>query len=277
MTERCRVSVVIPTHHRERELGEAIRSVLDEDLDSFEVLVIDDSVDHSARSTVESFAGRRVGYLTMDNPTGGRPALVRNVGIQKARGNVLYFLDDDDRVHPGGLQALVQALESHPRTGVAFGRVVPFGAATDERERFARHFEWAAITARRLRWSRWLTAGVCMFRDTLVINSCCAIRRDLAVELGGYDPNVPLYEDVDFFTRGIRRGGHVFVDQQVLEYRFGQSSIIRNLAGDVRPIGDAGRLVHERMRTESIVRYRLLQITSKLLPIGRPDSAKHSM
>jgi glycosyltransferase involved in cell wall biosynthesis len=265
-----RLSVVIPTYHRERELIEAVRSVLAEDIPDTEVLVIDDSPTHSARDAVRTIDDTRVTYSVMPTPSHGKPALVRNFGIRQARGDIVYFLDDDDRVSPGGLSALVEALESRPRVGVAFGRVAPFGPDSVERDDFARHFEWAGTTALRFRNSSWLTSGVIMFRGTLIINSCCIIRRDLALRLGGYDASIPVYEDVEFFTRAIRRGGHVFVDRRVLQYRIGGASIIRDLEGDTAPIHESYVMMHGKYRDENPLRYRFLQVVSKALPIGAP-------
>ena len=87
--------------------------------------------------------------------------------------------------------------------------------------------------------------------------------------LGGYNTELDVYEDVDFFTRGIRRYGHVFVDTPVLIYSTGLTSIIHDLHGDTTVIAESNRRAHIRYRgAYGWLEYRSLQVVSKLLPIG---------
>jgi hypothetical protein len=82
---------------------------------------------------------------------------------------------------------------------------------------------------------------------------------------------MPVYEDVDFFTRGIRAGGHVFVDYPVLRYSTGRPSIIHDLNGDDEPVKVSYRMMHEKYKaTYGLFDYRALQVVSKFLPIDPP-------
>lgn len=266
------VSVVIATYRRERELVEALESALSQKDVSLEVLVLDDSVEGTAHDTIARYDDARIQYVKRSVPSNGRPALVRNEGIERARGRYLYFLDDDDHVLPGALSALSSALKANPRAAVAYGKVQIFGENADIVARYARWFDWAATASRYLAHSSWLTTGVILFRGTVIINSACMIRRDRAVELGGYDPEIPYYEDVEFYMRGIRRWGHVFVDHPVLHYRTGAPSLIHNLDGDGAPILRSYSMIHKKYKeTYGLADYRGLQVISKLLPLSIPS------
>jgi glycosyltransferase involved in cell wall biosynthesis len=263
------VSVIIPTYRREQQVVDAVRSVLSHGVATVEVVVIDDSPEQTAREAVLAIADDRVHYVAMEVPSRGRPALVRNTGIRHARGAYLYFLDDDDKAVPGGIDRLVTALQRHPRKGVAYGCVECFGPDAAIRDRYNRWFGWAARTSRRVRRSSWLTSGVILFRGTLIINSACMVRRDIALSLGGYDPEIDVYEDVDFFTRAIRQYGHVFVDSPVLHYSTGLQSLIHDLHDDTSLVSSSYDVIHRNYRRRhGTLEYRALQIASKLLPIG---------
>src|SRR5690349_2011455 len=108
------VTVVIPTFHRERQVVEAALSALMGGVDDLEVLVVDDSPEQSALTAVAAVDDARVSYLAMPTPSGGRPALVRNFALERARGRYVYFLDDDDEVWPGALSDMAQALDRCP-------------------------------------------------------------------------------------------------------------------------------------------------------------------
>ena len=72
------VSVVIPTFHREAQLLEAIGSVLSQSGVSLHIIVVDDSAEQTARAAVSSVQDPRLHYIARREPSGGRPALVRN-------------------------------------------------------------------------------------------------------------------------------------------------------------------------------------------------------
>jgi glycosyltransferase involved in cell wall biosynthesis len=92
-----RFSIVICTYNRSEELAGAIRSVLDQGPDDFEVVVVDDGSTDDTRSIVEGIDDRRVRYVHRAN--GGLSA-ARNTGVVVASGDYVIFLDDDDRFLP---------------------------------------------------------------------------------------------------------------------------------------------------------------------------------
>ncbi|MFL6577819.1 MAG: glycosyltransferase family 2 protein, partial [Povalibacter sp.] len=212
------VSVVIPTYRRPELLKEAVVSALSQEGVQLEVIVVDDSPEGSAAAVIEQIADSRVSYVRNDPPSGGRPALVRNAGWPQARGKYVHFLDDDDRVAVGFYAAAVSTFEAHPDRGVVFGRIAPFGgdpASMDHEHTFFANAARRARLAARVGGRLWMVANL-LFADTVLVNSACLIRRDCVAALEGYDPQMPLNEDVEFYCRGIRRFGFVFLDQVVL-------------------------------------------------------------
>ncbi|MGC4093508.1 MAG: glycosyltransferase family 2 protein [Polyangiaceae bacterium] len=222
------VSVVIPTFRRPQLLLQAIDSALGQAGVSVEVLVVDDSPEGSARESVSALGDARVSYIKHEPPTGGRPAVVRNSAWPRARGRFVHFLDDDDRAASGYYRAAVEAFDSSG-CGVVFGQIEPFAdGAPDSLQHERAFFENATRRARfasRVPSRRWLVANL-LFKQTLLVNSACLIRRECVAALGGYNPQVGLNEDVDFFCRAIRSYGFEFLDQVVLHYRILPDSLI---------------------------------------------------
>lgn len=111
------VSVVIPVHNGERLIGEAIRSVLEQTYDAFEVIVVDDgSTDDTARA-VAAYRDPRVRLLAHGRNRGLHAA--RNTGIRAARADILAFLDHDDLFHRDKLGAHVHLL-TNDRPDIGF-------------------------------------------------------------------------------------------------------------------------------------------------------------
>ncbi len=112
-----KVSVIIPTYNYANYVGEAIQSVLDQSFSDFEVIVVDDgSIDHTAE-VVRRFSDTRVKYIFQENR--GLPA-ARNTGIKASSGELLAFLDSDDKFHPDKLQTQVAFLKENPDVGLTY-------------------------------------------------------------------------------------------------------------------------------------------------------------
>jgi glycosyltransferase involved in cell wall biosynthesis len=257
------VSVVIPTFHRERQLLEAIHSVLVQRRVSFEVIVIDDSVEGSALQAVQSVPDSRVRYVQRAEPSRGRPALVRNDGAQLARGRYLHFLDDDDVLEQDALWALSSTLDATPNAGMAFGVTVPFGDDEGVLRSQQRHFRQAARIARKLRGRLQLVANL-VFKDTLLVNSVCMARRECFLACGGYDTIMPVCEDVDLWARISRAYGFVFVDRPIMHYRTGAPSLMHNLSESDARLHDSYRRGQGNYRARhGVIEFYLLKIWAR--------------
>lgn len=215
-------------------LAEALGSVLSQEGPSIEVQVVDDGRDDAAGEVVARLGDSRVRYRKMDVPTGGNPSRVRNVGWQTATGRLLHFLDDDDRVVPGAYRQMVALLDAHPRRGVAFGQVVPFGDDAQAVRREEQVFSTAARRGRILGrvGSRFLCVAHQLFAGpTMLVNSACMVRREVVPQVGGYDEEIRVMEDIDFYARAIRASGFVFFDGPFVKYRTGAPSLMNAYRG----------------------------------------------
>jgi glycosyltransferase involved in cell wall biosynthesis len=222
------VSVVIPTFRRPVLLREAILSVRAQRGVAVETIVVDDSPEGSAAAVAGEFADS-VHYLKNSQPTGGFPSVVRNLGWPLARARFVHFLDDDDRVPEGHYAAAIAAFAGHPGVGVVFGRIEPFGDAPETQMRREHAFFRGA--ARRAAICSCLgprlgfAAGM-IFNRTLLVCGAALIRRECVQRLGGFDSEIQLGEDVDFFGRAMREFGACFLDRVTLHYRIGSPSLM---------------------------------------------------
>lgn len=93
-------SIVIPTRDRADMFERALRSVFAQDIDDFEVIVVNDGSSEPAlgayRAIEQSYGGRLKCHDLVHREKGHGPAYSRNFGAAQARGRYLCFLDDDD-------------------------------------------------------------------------------------------------------------------------------------------------------------------------------------
>ncbi len=104
-----KVSVIIPVYNAEKYLPVCLESLAIQTLRDFEVIVVDDCSTDSSLAVAESFAGRvgRGLFRIIKLPTNtGTGAVPRNVGLEQACGEYVYFVDDDDFVIDNALETL---------------------------------------------------------------------------------------------------------------------------------------------------------------------------
>ena len=223
------ISVIVPTFRRPAQLTEAVRSALAEH-GVGELLILDDSPEGSAREAALAIGDPRVSYHKRETPSGGNPAVVRNQGWPLAKGRFVVFLDDDDRVAPGGYDALAEALAKDPKAAMAFGRVEPFGTQGAQLAHEIAFFLDAAHRARNAQWSRSpasLTREM-LFGAALFVTSAAMFRKEHLEALDGLDTATEMMDSTDFAVRAAARYTRVFVDRIVAQYRYDQHSLIHD-------------------------------------------------
>lgn len=123
MTQRIRISVIVPTHHRPRLLERALESIKQQaDTAACEVVVVSD-VESAETDAVCSRLLQQPDIYVRRNGLAG-PSESRNLGLQMARGNYLLFLDDDDAWHPSCLGQLLASASLALSNFVCFGSTV---------------------------------------------------------------------------------------------------------------------------------------------------------
>jgi hypothetical protein len=133
-------SVVIPSYRRPDDLRRAMASVLAQrDVAApFEIVVVDNDTEQSARPVVEAIAAEHaVPIRYVPEP---RPGIshARNTGVAQAAGRYLAFLDDDEEAEPRWLATFVEALQRFG-ADAAVGPVLPrFPAGSGEIDAYRR-------------------------------------------------------------------------------------------------------------------------------------------
>lgn len=114
-TEKTLISIVIPTYNRPELLKKAIQSVLDQTYTNFEIIIIDDSSTKDNEKNIKSFNKKNIIYIKNKTRKGG--GYSRNIGIKKAKGEFIAFLDDDDEWMPQKLEKQLKAF-NNPKLGI---------------------------------------------------------------------------------------------------------------------------------------------------------------
>lgn len=123
LKNQCKVSVIIPLYNAENYLGIAVKSILDENIDDIEILIVDDFSEdkslHCAKELAENHSQVKVWQNFYKKGVSG----ARNTGIEISSGEYICFLDSDDTVLPGSLKNRIKALDENKDFSIAHSTV----------------------------------------------------------------------------------------------------------------------------------------------------------
>lgn len=115
------VAVIIPLYNGAPWIGEALDSVLAQDMPPNEIVVVDDGSTDSSPDIVRSFLG-----VTLLRNDGKGSSVARNMGLKHTDSEFVAFLDQDDVWHPSHLRLLVKILEDRPEANTAVATAICF-------------------------------------------------------------------------------------------------------------------------------------------------------
>jgi glycosyltransferase involved in cell wall biosynthesis len=204
------VTVAIPTYNRPGFLARAVRSVLDQTFQDFELIILDNgSADSSWRAWPE-LADPRIRLICH----------VRNIGVidnwnaavAEARGDSICIFHDDDVMQPRFLEVTLASLGEHPSAGLVFTKA----RRTD------------CLSRPMGIWRSPKTAGVMSGRDYILatlrscgsytIPSSALIRKAAYAAVGPYDGRRLSSFDVNYFLRLAMQFDIAFVDEVLVDY-----------------------------------------------------------
>lgn len=108
-----RASIIVPTYNSEKYLSECLESILSQTYHDYECIVIDDYSNDSTISIIENFHKRDSRIKFYQKKVNSGVSDSRNLGIKKANGEYLFFVDSDDFLESNYVEKLLAEQENH--------------------------------------------------------------------------------------------------------------------------------------------------------------------
>jgi glycosyltransferase involved in cell wall biosynthesis len=196
------VTVVIPAYNHGHFVAEAIQSVLLQDYAPIETIVVDDGSTDDTAAVVAGFPAVR--YQRQENRG---LAAARNAGLAIARGELIVFLDADDRLLPGAISTGAAILIANPALGFTAGY-----------SQFITREGEAQPTMQPVRGAG--DAYLALLRRNSIRNPAMVMfRRDILQRAGPFASGVDACADYELYLRISREHPVAFHDAVVAEYR----------------------------------------------------------
>ena len=179
---------MITTHNRAALLPRAIRSVLAQTYESYELIVVDDCSTDDTPDVIRTFVDSRIRVVRHADNMGQSAAI--NTGIRIARGEYIAFLDDDDEWVETKLLRQVRTLDaSASRVGLVYAWFDYANAANGVRLAGGRSVMSGDISEKMLGW------------ELPAPTSAYLVRATAARQIGGFDEALSMGNDRDFLVR----------------------------------------------------------------------------
>jgi GT2 family glycosyltransferase len=227
---RPSVSVIIPCYNYGRYLSDCVKSVLDQQDVSVDILLIDDASPDGSANTVKRIAGKDSCVRAICHEENLGHIATYNEGLAQVSGDYAVLLSADDRMTPGCLARATSLMERNPSVGLTYGFAVDFSD---------RHLPPARTAAKS--WVIWngrnWIAHRCRTGHNVIRSPEAVIRTRVLREIGGYRADLPHTADFEFWMRAatISDVGYIVGADQAY-YRIHQNNMhhsMFDLLGDI--------------------------------------------
>lgn len=186
------VSIILPVFNRAHLVAEAIKSVLIQSFQSFELIIIDDGSTDATVEVINTFDDSRIILLRQKNC--GR-SVARNRGLAIARGRYIAFLDSDDVYLESKLELQVAYMDKHPD----FGMIYTSAHCIDSKGNLLDEQPYLAQDEGNI------YKQVAFFQPLTITLPTVMLRREVLDDVGGFDEAMERFEDTDLWRRIAKR------------------------------------------------------------------------
>jgi teichuronic acid biosynthesis glycosyltransferase TuaG len=209
-------SVIIPTYNCASLLKNAIASVFEQTYQNLEVIVVDNSSKDDTRQLLDSIKDSRLSVCEVQNH--GIISYSRNIGIRKARGKWIAFLDADDQWLPKKLETVHASILERPDVILLCHNVRLVVNGVKKKDL---HCSPAVPDI----------FESLLFHKNCVFTSTVSLRRDIAVKTGGFSERrdfIPV-EDFEYWMRLSKTGPFHFLNEVLGEWRIHSNNFSKNV------------------------------------------------
>jgi len=208
------VSIIMPAYNAEQYVSDAILSVISQDYENWELLVIDDCSTDDTSKIINKFVKIDSRIKPVFNSiNGGTPAKAKNKALPLVKGNYVAFLDSDDMWFKDKLMKQIPLMESNTQYGLTYTGGYLIDESGDKINTFLPKHGCGNILSK-------------MLRHYEINNQSVVIRKEALQVIGGlFDEDIVVGEDYNLFMNVLAKYKTCHVNEHLIKYRVHQNSI----------------------------------------------------
>jgi glycosyltransferase involved in cell wall biosynthesis len=243
------VSVIIPSYNHAHFVGEAIKSVLEQDYQHYEIILVDDGSTDNTREVVAQF-GFKVRYIYQPNQ--GLSA-ARNTAIKNARGEIIALLDADDVWLPEFLEKTVTLISNYPQAAMVYSGYIYIDSQGNE----------VGIPHQKV-ISPDMAHQTFMTNGNWLVPSAVIFRKNLAVEVGLFEEEIGPIADTDLWMKLSLKSPMIGTSEALIKYRRHDSNMSKDPKTMVHALTKYTEKKYGPLDTNSETHFEKLAAYSKL-------------
>lgn len=221
------VSIIIPAFNCDNFIAETIESCLQQTYSNIEVICVDDQSSDNTMGILNTLAQEYENVTAAQMPRNSKPAAVRNLAINMARGYFILPLDSDDLISPTYIEKAIDIFTENPSIAVVYCKARYFGNCNDD-------------------WELPPFNAIEIVEQNMV--HCSAIyRKSDWEELGGYCEDL-IYgrEDWDFWLQFVKKEKFFYRIPEILFYYRQLPSSRSDFLGNMSEVKKTSKIIYRR-------------------------------
>jgi teichuronic acid biosynthesis glycosyltransferase TuaG len=210
------VSVVMPAYNAEKYIFEAIQSVVNQTYQNWELIVVDDCSTDNTKAIIETFANqdKRIKPIYLDK-NGGKPSIVKNVGLKKVSGEYIAFLDSDDVWMKEKLEIQIIAMQTKRAYGLCYTGGYWIDSLGQKIKSFLPQYDSGQLFKKMLR------------RYEINNQSVMITKQALENTLTQFNEVITIGEDYNLFMHILSKYDAIVIKQYLIKYRIHEDAITK--------------------------------------------------
>ncbi|MEG8230400.1 glycosyltransferase [Candidatus Rickettsia tasmanensis] len=201
-----KISIVLPVYNRKKLLPFAIESCLNQSFKDFELIIIDDCSKDNSVIVARTYAEQDSRIKVIVNETNKRLPASLNIAFKEAKGEYFTWTSDDNLFHENALEKMVKILDNSPEIGLVY---TDYTLIDDHGKVGIRLYQEPP---------EFLPIRDC-------VGACFLYRADLARHVGGYNENMQLVDDYEYWLRFGLVTKFAYIPESLYFYRVHDQSL----------------------------------------------------
>lgn len=225
-----KVSIIIPTYNSSKFIKRTIGSVLSQTFRDWELIIVDDCSKDSTELAVREFTkfDKRIKFFKTPENSGG-PATPKNIGIEKAEGEYVAFLDHDDEWFPEKLASQLSVFENSKDDNLG---LISCGANLINKK----GKKFSIYNPKNIK----VNFPDILLKNPIYSNSSVLIKKNVIDIVGGRDDKMKYSEDWEMWIRICRNGYKIhFIEKPLFNYYFHDTNVTKATKDSLIKVRDA--------------------------------------
>lgn len=208
------VSIVLPVYNGAESLDKAIKSIVEQSYHNFELIIVNDCSTDNSYDIISEWCKKDSRISCINNETNQKLPMSLNIGFSHAQGQYYTWTSHDNMYHEKAIEVMVDSLDNNKDIGMVYCDFVIIDEKDNEIE--ICHQDGPETLA----WKN-------------PIGACFMYRRDIAELIGGYDKELFLAEDYEYWLRIWKKSGILHIPKVLYFYRKHKKSLTETRKKDI--------------------------------------------